>query len=318
MSARKGWRPTLALVLGGALAGTLALSFAGLVALRYLGPEVGFRNAAMGLGALIAMATALLGWLLVRLLMRPIRALESYAAAVEGGADAPAPTHFGTRELLATGQRVIAMAEALRDREATVRSFTDHVTHELKTPVAAVRAAVELLQDGALAEGDRVLVAGIDGARGQMEAQLAALRAAAQAREARYVGRCTLADLAPVWGDFPALAVAVQGEGTPLPLAAPGLVLVLRQLLANAAAHGATQVTLTAAPGVLEVQDNGPGISPGNAARVFDPFFTTRRDQGGTGMGLTIARNLLRAHRADIALVPAAQGARFRIAFRDG
>lgn len=318
MTARKGWRPTLALVLGGALAGTLALSFAGLVALRYLGPEVGFRNAAMGLGALIAAATGVLGWLLVRLLLRPIRALEGYAAAVEGGAEAPPPAHFGTRELLATGQRVIAMAHALRDREATVRSFTDHVTHELKTPVAAVRAAVELLQDGNLAAGDRALVAEIDGARMQMEAQLAALRAAAQAREARYVGRCTLADMAPLWPDFPTLAVSVQGAGAPLPLAAPGLALVLRQMLANAAAHGATQVALTAAPGMMEVQDNGPGISPGNVARVFDPFFTTRREDGGTGMGLTIVRNLLRAHHADIALMPAPQGARFRISFHDG
>lgn len=318
MKARRGWRPTLALVLGGALAGTLALSLAGLVALRYLGPLVGFRNAAMGLGAAIAVATALLGWLMVRLLLRPIQALEAYAAAVERGAEAPPPGHFGTRELHATARRVIAMAHALRDREATVRSFTDHVTHELKTPVAAVRAAVELLQDGDLPPGDRALVDGIDGARVQMETQLAALRAAAQAREVRYVGTCQLDALADLWREYPGLTVTVNGGGLALPLSAPGLSVVLRQMLANAMAHGAGKVVLTAAPGTFDFQDDGNGISPGNAARVFDPFFTTRRDAGGTGMGLTIVRNLLRAHRGDIALVPSPQGAHFRITFRVG
>ena len=49
------WRPPLWLVLGGALAATLAFALAGLVALRYLGPEIGFRNAAMGLAVLIGL-----------------------------------------------------------------------------------------------------------------------------------------------------------------------------------------------------------------------------------------------------------------------
>ena len=66
------WRPSLAFVLGGALCGTLALSFVGLVAFRYLGPMMGFREAAILLAIIIAGATSILGWLLVRLLLRPI------------------------------------------------------------------------------------------------------------------------------------------------------------------------------------------------------------------------------------------------------
>ena len=67
------WRPTLSFVLGGALFGTLCLLFLGLVLLRYMGPEIGFRNGALLLGFCIATPTAVLGWLLVRLLLRPIR-----------------------------------------------------------------------------------------------------------------------------------------------------------------------------------------------------------------------------------------------------
>lgn len=307
------WRPGLGFVLGGALAATLGMSFVGLVVLRYLGAEIGFRPAAALVGLVIAVLTTLLGWLLVRLLLRPIRALESYAEA-EGAADVP--THYGTKELHATAQRVITMAEALRDREATVRAFTDHVTHELKTPVAGIRAAVELMEDGgALSPEDARLLAQIDSARVQIERQLAALRKAAQAREVRYLGQCTVSSVAEFLEVPDGLTLRVEGDGV-LPIAGDGLALVLRQLLRNAAEHGAGAVVLSGGDGWLTVSDDGPGVSAGNAARVFDPFFTTRRDTGGTGMGLAIVRNILTAHGGAIVLLSSERGASFRIGFR--
>jgi len=316
------WRPSLAFVLAGALAGTLGLALAGLVALRYLGPEIGFRNAALLLGLAITVGTALLGWLLLRLLLRPVQALEAYARAQEAADPAPPPAHFGTRETAATARRVIVMAEALRDREATFRAFTDHVTHELKTPVAAIRAAAELLEDGgSLSPEDRRLLAEIDGARAQIEAQLAGLRRAAQAREARYLGQSRLTDLLPTLAtDFPGLALQATGEALPLPIAPEGMAIVLGQLLRNAAEHGAARVVLAAHVEAgrltLDVADDGHGISAGNEARIFEPFFTTRREMGGTGMGLSVVRNLLAAHHAGIMLLPGNSGTTFRIVFR--
>ncbi|MGL5010902.1 MAG: sensor histidine kinase [Paracoccaceae bacterium] len=315
------WRPTLAFVLGGAMLATLAFAFAGLVALRYLGPEIGFRQAAALLGAMILLLTGALGWLLVRLLLRPITALEHYAVAQQAdhAAQAPPPRHFGTDELHRTARAVIAMAETLRDREATIRSFTDHVTHEIKTPVSAIRAGVELLGDGDLAAADRAILAQIDGARVQIEAQLQALRDAAQAREVRYLGQTTLSD---VQGRLvqPGVSVTIDGADVPIPMAAEGLVVVLSQLLRNAGEHGATSVALAAAAAdaggiTLTIADNGRGISAGNAPHIFDPFFTTERAKGGTGMGLSIVRNILAAHRGQIALVPGGAGAQFAITF---
>lgn len=315
------WRPSLGFVLGGALGGTLVVSFAGLVALRYLGPVIGFRNAAILLALSITLVTAVLGWLLVRLLLRPIRALEAYAEAQERG-DTPAPPrHFGTHELHATARRVIAMAETLRDREATIRAFTDQVTHELRTPVTAIRAASELLEDGgALGRDDAALVAQVDGACTQIERQLAALREVARARETRYLGTSRLDDLLPgLREDHSDLVLQVEGGSVPLPIAGAGMKIVLGQLLRNAGEHGAGRVLLHAGTGngaaFLEVQDDGAGISPGNAGRVFDPFFTTRRGAGGTGMGLAIVRSLLSAHGAAIRLLPAERGTRLRIVF---
>jgi len=317
---RRSWRPSLAFVLGGALSATLGLSLAGLVALRYLGPAIGFRSAALLLALAITAATVVLGWLLLRLLLRPIRALETYARAQELANPAPPPLHFGTRETATTAARVIAMAEALRDREATIRAFTDHVTHELKTPVAAIRAAAELLEDGGgLSPEDARLLAEIDGARAQIEAQIAALRQAAQAREVRHLGQSRLADLLPeLAAEFPGLVLSHSGETIRLPIAAKGMKIALSHLLRNAAEHGARHVGLTASSSdgvvALDVDDDGNGISSGNEGRVFEPFFTTRRELGGTGMGLTVVRNLLVAHRASISLL-SARPTVFRISF---
>lgn len=314
--ARK-WRPSLGFVLGGALAGTLALSLAGLVVLRYLGPEIGFRPAAALLAAVIGLATAGLGWLLVRLLLRPIRALEDYAAQVRARPRAPVdpPRHFGTQELRATADSVIDMAGTLQGREATIRNYTDHVTHEIKSPVAAIRAASELLADGKLSAEDRALVAQIEGAALEIQTQLEALREAARAREPRHVGRARVGELEL---SHPELHIEVEGEAE-VPLSPDGLRLVLGHLIDNAAAHGAGRVSVRseafAGEVVLRVEDDGPGISEGNRDRVFDAFFTTRREAGGTGMGLHILRNVVEAHGGSVVLEPGGSGARFRLSF---
>jgi len=312
------WRPALWMVLGGALLGTLALSFAGLIALRYLGPEIGFRRAATALALLILCATLGLGLLLARLLLRPVVALNDQAAMLRSNPqhELPALQHFGTRELGALAHSITAMAQMLQQREAQVRSFTDHVTHELKTPVTVVRAAAELLSDGPLGPADQALVAQILGATRQMQTQLETLRRVTAARQPGHHGQTTLAALLPqLRQSHPDLTLIAQGTDLPIPLGEAGLRIVLDHLLGNAAQHTARTVTLAATQARLTVTDDGTGISNGNRARIFDAFFTTRRDQGGTGMGLTIVANLLQAHGATIALTPTETGASFTITF---
>lgn len=178
------WRPALWMVLGGALLATLALSFGALVALRYLGPEFGFRRSALALAVGIGALTAALGWLMARLLLRPVKTLSEEAAALRRNPQhqlTPLP-HFGTRELRDLALGITAMAADLQNRETSIRAFTDHVTHELKTPVTAIRAAAELLSEGQLSEVDRRLLGQITGATDQMQTQLEALRRVTAAR----------------------------------------------------------------------------------------------------------------------------------------
>jgi signal transduction histidine kinase len=63
----------------------------------------------------------------------------------------------------------------------------------------------------------------------------------------------------------------------------------------------------------LTVSDDGEGVPMGDRERLFEPFFTSRRAEGGTGLGLPIARSLLAASHASIALIDSARGAAFRI-----
>jgi signal transduction histidine kinase len=98
---------------------------------------------------------------------------------------------------------------------------------------------------------------------------------------------------------------------------------VVTNLLENARQHGGNGVRIsllgrmeTAAASrvfVLDIRDNGPGISAGNRDKVFRPFFTTAREAGGSGLGLAIVQALLLAHDGTITLEPEESGTCFRL-----
>ena len=103
----------------------------------------------------------------------------------------------------------------------------------------------------------------------------------------------------------------------PLAIAPDALETVLGNLFDNSLHHSASSVHLRVQSSprqdslVLSVHDNGEGISPANRERIFTPFFTTRRNAGGTGLGLEIVAALLKAYNASIQLGSAQTGAEF-------
>ncbi|MBJ7412683.1 MAG: sensor histidine kinase, partial [Phenylobacterium sp.] len=92
---------------------------------------------------------------------------------------------------------------------------------------------------------------------------------------------------------------------------------VLTILLQNARQAGAGAAKVSAGVAgdevVLTVSDDGPGVPEADRERLFEPFFTSRRAEGGTGLGLPIARSLLAASHGRIELVEGGQGATFRV-----
>lgn len=310
------WRPPLFWVLALTVGAILSLPLAGLLALRGLAPILGTRQAILLIGGVILILSALVGYVLWRVLLRPITALAARAeAAAQGAPGALDPlSHYGTQEMERLGRNVLNMGRILQGREAVLRSYADHVTHELTSPLTVLRGAAELLEDADTPAARRPLIDRINSATDRMMALLQAQRALAHAQDPMPAGQTAVSTLIPALARaHPGLVLhlAVDATQTVPPEA---LRIVLDHLIANAAAAGAGQVTLTACPGGLRIDDDGSGISDGNRARIFDPFFTTRRDTGGTGMGLPIVRRMLAAHGAMIEL-ESGPGARFVLRF---
>jgi signal transduction histidine kinase len=102
-------------------------------------------------------------------------------------------------------------------------------------------------------------------------------------------------------------------------MSAENALIVLSHLVDNAIRHHATEVELSASEVAgairMTVGNNGDIISEQNRDRIFNAFFTTRRNSGGTGMGLAIVQSMLRANGGSIRLLRPDQGVAFEVQF---
>jgi signal transduction histidine kinase len=117
---------------------------------------------------------------------------------------------------------------------------------------------------------------------------------------------------------FPALEVSASGDlDGALRISEENAAIIFSNLADNAMRHGSTTLDISAARHDdltrITVADNGDGVSPSNRGQIFDSFFTTRRDSGGTGMGLAIVRAMLDAHGGAIRLVETESGTAFEL-----
>lgn len=277
-------------------------------------------------GAIVIGIILLMALLTSRAISRPINALIAQTKRVAQGSSQGTISHPVTKELALLSQNIEEMAQTIQGRSDYIRTFATHVSHEFKTPLTAIQGAIELIQEhgGTMTpEQQKKFLTNISKDTTRLAQLVTRLldRARADVMQGG-VGSCAFTELlSALQSDHPAMTIKAEGNNSldiPLPLDIARS--IIGSLIENSHQHGATAVVLRNQPSsqglALLVQDNGPGISTSNAGQLFTPFFTTKRERGGTGLGLTIVQSLLRAHDADIFYQASNEGARFVISFQ--
>jgi signal transduction histidine kinase len=263
------------------------------------------------------LAAALVLWA-VRQFAAPLRRLAE--AADQLGVDvnaAPLPEE-GPAEAVAAAVAFNTMAARIR-RFVHDRTFMlTAIGHDLRTPITRLKLRAEWMDDE---EQQRKMLLDLDELEGMVAATLAFGRADANAEAPTAIDLAELLRtiLEEAQDARPHMADQCVYEGPAhLTVRARPVAMkrALTNLVLNALNYGGNAMVSAAPPrdGVVTVlvEDEGPGIPPGELERVFEPFqrleSSRNRETGGTGLGLPIARNILRAHGGDVVLANRAKG----------
>jgi signal transduction histidine kinase len=269
-------------------------------------------------------------------LVRPIRELTHATYKVTQGVHKTIdiPTQPGTYELAQLSESFKQMSIALNERLEYIHQFASHVSHEFKTPLTSMQGALELLQehsDGMSIEQRNRFISNLLADTERMKQLMNRLLELARADSLQTSPQTTV--VLPL---LDKLTTHYKNQGLALTLttkthlsshephkicvniAKEAFESVLRNLLNNSLQHGATTVKITLNITTkkhlyLDLHDNGEGISIANQANIFTPFFTTKRETGGTGLGLDIVTSLLKVWHSSICLEKSTTGALFRL-----
>lgn len=276
----------------------------------------------------IFLLLVLLSGLISRGITRPIEALSAAsrdAAAGRGAIPETPPT--AAVEIRALYDDYRAMAQAIDRRSRYLRDFAAAVSHEFKTPLAGIGGGVELLQDHwetMSAQERNGFLANMSADTARLTQLVTRLLDLARADMARPEAGTAVDPGPPVRQAADAFQAASFEAVLVLPadlpkVAVPAATLeaVVTALLENSRQAGARRAAITCEVDAdalrLCIADDGPGVPQADRDRLFEPFFTSRRADGGTGLGLPIARSLLAASHGDVALAPSTVGASFVI-----
>ena len=284
----------------------------------------------VGALGLVLFVLALVAWWVIRLGVRPVKAMAAAATDIGAGdLSARVPEYGEATEAGQLGTALNQMLERIEDEfdqrlrsEQRLRQFAADASHELRTPVTTVRGYAELYRTGALDDPAELTEAmrRVEQESVRMGSLVDDLLRLARLDQGRELERVPV-DLGAVVTDAgrdaqatdPERSVTVEVED---PVVVIGDERLLRQVVTNLTGNALVHtdpdvaVTLRAAVegdrAVLEVRDAGPGMRPDVAERVFERFYrddpSRSRHRGGSGLGLAIVHATVIAHGGEISV----------------
>jgi signal transduction histidine kinase len=254
-------------------------------------------------------ATIVVAYIVIRRLLRPLRALGEGVTRLSGGEldvvlPAPSRDEFGV--LTNTFNEMVGrVRDMIRARDQLLLD----VSHELRSPLTRLRVAIELLPD----ERHRAAMAA-DIA--EMEAMIAELLELERLRDGRglQLARTDLAEIVrDVVDSKSGVRIVSLPRELPIDADAEKLRIVLRNLIENAIKYSLPDSKPVEISGacddenvVLRVTDDGPGVPDEDRATLFEPFFRVNRSRtkspAGYGLGLSICKRIVEAHRGTISM----------------
>lgn len=294
--------------------------------LRAVGPVYALRARLLRLTILTLPLSVLLALWATARFMRPLAALRDRALVKARAASRAADLPASDDEVGDVAQALNALLDALDARRSEKERFVADLVHQMKSPVAAVRVAAELLAKDAASDRDARLGRALDQSSRKLDdlvshfLELAKVEAGLSEEPRRPVDLAELARaVASDVARDPRYARVTFDHECARPVIVEGvaarLEAMVRELVDNAAsfvdaASGRVRVTVSEEGGSAElrVEDDGPGIAASDLPRVFDRFFTTRGPMRGTGLGLALVKAVAEAHGGSVAARSGDQG----------
>jgi signal transduction histidine kinase len=277
-----------------------------------LSPYVWGLLIAAAVGGLLAAGAA---FLIARRIARPVdRVSDAARSLAHGTHPEPVPVE-GAAEIATLAVAFNDLAAQLRQAQEAERNFLLSVSHELKTPLTAIRGYAEAVEDGAV--DPREAAATVTAEARRLERLVKDLLDLARMNRTDFSVHNTEIDLAEVADDavrryeqqaesFGVALQAVADGPAPAIADADRVLQVVSNLVENALrlTPPGGEVRVVAAPGLLRVEDTGPGLAEADTERAFERFYLHERygleRRVGTGLGLAIVKELTQAMGGDV------------------